>query len=474
MGSSQDGRAGRGTSSLMAPSRCVAWIAWAASAAGGAGCYESTLETDATGDDDGVTDATDHSDAAEEAEATSPPETWVWRIHPRGPLVARGYGTAMTETDDGGVLLVGWAMTSEAGSTWMFRLDAEGDVVWDRLFIGMGAGWATAVARHPLGGYLIAGSATGATFIRIDESGTPLWLRKFAGTSSARALVPVGDGFIAAGLAPGASSDYRYPWLVRLDADGRPVWQKKVVAPGWLERRSVAMTRDGNFVVVAVLGEGFSRTALWLAKMTFDGAVLWQRRLPGISVPEIGAVSIRETADGDLVVTTTDDDPVMLVLRVDSAGQPRRGVRVGAGTGVRGGHAIGGADGTLIVAASEDSFTTEQWNLWLFGLSASGAITWQKSIPYDCLESAMDLIPSHDGGALALSGGDRCSTIVRLPLDVPPDATCEAMVDTGAVVEEFAFTSEEAALFVEDTAYEVMDGTTATEPAASMVEYLCD
>jgi outer membrane protein assembly factor BamB len=346
----------------------------------------------------------------------------------------------------------------------MMRLDSAGNVLWDERLAEAADGYAAAIVRHPLGGFLVAGAQGGATFIRIDDDGRPVWQRSYPGAARTMALVPLADGFVAAGQASGG-------WLARIDADARPIWEKRVAAAGMFSRGSVAVTRDGGILAVAGLGSSSGWTDAWLGKFDASGSLLWQRRLPGLSGMAQGP-AVHEAANGDIVLTTTDDG--VLALRLDSAGGMRWSVRVGAGGDRRGGYAIDGPDGGLVVAAMESGYATEPENLWLFGLTASGAMLWQKSIPNSSLEEATALIRTRDGAAMALSGGCCCSSVAKLRLDGSFDGTCEALVDTPATAVPAGFTSEEAAVVVEDTTHGIMDVVPTPEPAASTVENVCE
>ncbi|MBI5486365.1 MAG: hypothetical protein HY905_03445 [Deltaproteobacteria bacterium] len=449
--------------------RILAWIATTVAAAAWAGC--SLTDPDVGLD----ADAVDAGDSFVDAFADAPPPgTSLWRIRAAGPGILRGYANAFVEADDGGVVLAGWVAldASDSGTTWLARLGADGSLVWDETLAAGGVGWATAIAPHPEGGFLVAGGEVDAAFLRLDPAGRALWRRSILGAGQdARALASLDDGFLAAGSATDPHAAAAGPWIARLDVEARPRWQKRVAATGGIWQHGVVAARDGGILAAAALGDDGDQ-GLWIARLDSDGSPAWQRRVDVGAGSRDNQPTVHEAANGDVVVTTTAGG--VLVLRFDASGTLLRSLVIGPDGGQRGGYAIDGPDGGLIVAAMENVFTPEGYNLWLLGLSADGTLLWQKSVPDEAPEDATGLLPSHDGGFLALSGGCCCSVVAKLRLDGSFDAPCAAFAETRASAVHVPLEAHDPGFAVEDLPPQVAeDGLPVVQPASSTVELTC-
>jgi hypothetical protein len=421
---------------------------------------------------------TDLANAGAEDASLPPPETWIRHILPAGADILRGYGTDLIEAADGGFVVAGWAMVdwpSGDGRTWLARLDAAGGILWDELVGGDSVEWAAAVAPHPGGGFVAAGASWtvgsgGPAFLRFDDEGNPLWQRTWldgdAG-GAVRALVPFEDGFVASGWA-GRSSTSGYAWFGRLDAEGRPLWRKRLSAAGSADRDTVQATSDGNMIVAAGLGpDGAGGT--WVAKLDADSAILWQRRAATSATSLSEGPTVHETVGGDIVVTTMSRG--LVVLRFAPDGAFHWGIRVGECDRRIGGRATDGPDGGLVIAGMDES--SGDRDLWLFGLSAAGALLWQHTIRADGLDYAVAAIRTSDGAVAALSGGCCGSTLAKVRADGTLDDSCGAWTGSSTTFTDAGVAVAEADSTLEDLPVTVVDGTPTVDRSASTVTTIC-
>jgi hypothetical protein len=126
-------------------------------------------------------------------------------------------------------------VTSEDGyktdDAWVLRLNAVGELVWQKTFgghkpdsawalVGMAdEGWAVIIKTSSYG----AGSAD-AWVIRLDKEGALLWERLYGGKLWDRptaAVLSEDGGLLIAGYTTSKGAGYEDYWLLRLDADGR-------------------------------------------------------------------------------------------------------------------------------------------------------------------------------------------------------------------------------------------------------------
>jgi hypothetical protein len=165
-------------------------------------------------------------------------DAWVLKLDADGNILWQSaYGgdrddraASVQPTTDGGYVVAGDTRSFGAGGNdaWVLKLDGSGNVVWQRTYGGAGNEVAWSIAQIAGGGYVLAGStdsfgAAGgdAWVLRLDASGNVVWQRTYGGASEDRAhsVRPTADGgYIVAGTT--YSLGGVHAWLLKLDADG--------------------------------------------------------------------------------------------------------------------------------------------------------------------------------------------------------------------------------------------------------------
>jgi len=167
--------------------------------------------------------------------------------------------------------------------------------------------------------------------------------------------------------------------IVRLDASGNKIWDKRYGSYGFDFANSVHGTADGGFIVACtesaadvfgsgditepLHGSGMGDADCWVIKLDADGNLIWNKLL-GSSGGE-GSSSIQQTSDGGYIMSGY------------SAGSQNGDV-----TGINHG---GGAD------------------IWVVKLNSTGTKLWDKLLGGSDGEAAGNLVQTTDGG-YALSG----------------------------------------------------------------------
>src|SRR5512137_1800439 len=169
---------------------------------------------------------------------------------------AGGFGAASMEvTADGGYVLVGSTRVRVGANNeiWVLKLVADGHVAWQKTYGSDRDLNANAIQPLVDGGYVVAGSYNavsvgyGDAFImKLDAAGEVVWYKRYVGTGddSVAALQPTDDrGYIVAGntrramiTAPPTGSPphvlfYDNAWVLKLDSAGNRVWEKNFGTP---------------------------------------------------------------------------------------------------------------------------------------------------------------------------------------------------------------------------------------------------
>lgn len=223
------------------------------------------------------------------------------------------------------------------GDFWVQAIDGSGKAVWDRTFGGDQFEIAYGLAHDPDGGaLLVGGSSSGSSgnktsghlgggsdawVVRADAQGQEVWQRALggAGADELFAAVPTGDGgFLAVGHSESVPGDFKSSpawgsadvWVVRLDAKGMTVWEQTFGGAGKDLARSVAITRDGGFLVLAETESGrsgnkttpnYGNQDTWLIRLSAKGDKLWEMTLGGAE--EDRCWSLNATRDGGYIIS---------------------------------------------------------------------------------------------------------------------------------------------------------------------------
>lgn len=277
-------------------------------------------------------------------------------------------------TDDGGFILVGETVhprdrdhsaPSAFYQAYMVRVDASGDLVWERTIEDKRTRSLQAIVRTRNGTYAVAGAASSPPehdadvyLAEIDRSGSILWERTYGGDryDAASDLQEVeGGGFIVAGRTTnpdpvGTSAVY----LVRTDGAGDLLWERTVGDGSANGARSVRVTDDGEFVIAGQGGIGLLKT---------DG-----------SGTEVWNVSFREPSTFESAEVTTPN-----------------AVRAAPG----GGYILAGS--TLAKDGETFSFYAS-----LMKTDADGTLQWRRDYPGDGSSAFYAVEPAKGGGFVAV------------------------------------------------------------------------
>jgi hypothetical protein len=265
---------------------------------------------------------------------------------------------SLLQTTDGGFVLAGRSRSGISANKsapnlgledfWIIRLNAQGSPLWDRTYGTANYDYLNCIRQTSDGGFIIAGqSGGGGLIVRTDPNGEPVWSRSCRGIVTAL-VQSVDGGFFAGGFVdspvPDPSSTNQLGrgdwWLLQLQPDGFPVWEKTLGTTNYEVISDVAQASDGGFYLAGSLyawatGKNVGR----VVRVDNAGNELWQQSFPSES--GIGIEAIDRTSDGGLLLGGIAGDvgsdywvaklgPEPPRLRVDQqvlTGFPRSGFR---------------------------------------------------------------------------------------------------------------------------------------------------
>ncbi|GAB3326911.1 hypothetical protein GCM10027299_26670 [Larkinella ripae] len=298
---------------------------------------------------------------------------WIVKIKANGDYqwdqsyggTSNDYLTTITALSDGTGYLVGGYSTSPASGTkeaeqlgtfdtWVIRIDTNGLKEWDKTYGGDQREELHGILPTSDGHYLLASQSSspagtgkeaanlgGADYwlVKINASGGILWDKTLGGTAGdyLRSIVPTVDGgYFLSGFSDsdisgtktgGNLGGYDY-WIVRVDSDGDPIWDKTVGGSDSDEGIKAVATADGGVVVAgnSSSNTGGTKSAdskggsdYWIVSIDREGKVIWDKTLGTTGLEQV--FDFTQLISGDYVVVGFSQD----VKDEDKESQPHGG-----------------------------------------------------------------------------------------------------------------------------------------------------
>jgi hypothetical protein len=212
-------------------------------------------------------------------------------------------------------------------STVLIKTNAQGNEEWNRTYPGLNYSWCYCVRQTSDGGYIATGGGNASTegspnlyLLKTHQDGTLQWLKTF-GTSDMdeeghMVQETAESGYIVTGM-----SDCNYVsawgkiWLLKTDASGTVVWDKKYEGTNGQTRvglknygNSVQQTRDSGFIIA-----GAMNYLGCLLKTDANGNETW-RKTPFLTDATFFGYAAKQTTDGGYIATGSG------LVKTDSSG----------------------------------------------------------------------------------------------------------------------------------------------------------
>ena len=169
-------------------------------------------------------------------------DIWILKLKSNGDIdwqktyggTASSTANCIKQTSDGGYIVAGETSSSGAGSAdvWVLKLDADGNLQtgWPKTYGGASFDAANSIQQTLDGGYIVAGetasSGAGSTdfwILKLNANGDIVWQKTYGGSNDdiARSIQQTLDGgFIVAGETSSSGAGYADFWILKIDENG--------------------------------------------------------------------------------------------------------------------------------------------------------------------------------------------------------------------------------------------------------------
>jgi hypothetical protein len=196
------------------------------------------------------------------------------------------------QTSDGGIAVVGSCETS-AGSYWLIKLDAEGNVQWNESSTSYFNAFPKSVVETSDGGYAVVGTCGfaegsdyyGLLLVKTDKYGNIQWKKTYGdanGVSEGNYLIQTNDGGYAI-VGDYGRSNAPGGWdflFIKTDSAGNLQWSKVIAGPdGQDDDRAecIVQTSDGGYALTGSTSIPGNTPLFWLVKTDSAGNVQWNK-----------------------------------------------------------------------------------------------------------------------------------------------------------------------------------------------------
>lgn len=225
---------------------------------------------------------------------------------------------------------------------WLLKLDENGEKLWDRTYGGSEQDKASSISKTSDGGYIISGFTASIDgdvsenagfhdywIVKINASGDIQWEKSFGfiGQDQAFKVIETAEGgyiaigFLDVGQSGGEGNDATESndstrsslhslgdyWAIKMDSNGNKIWRRYFGGSHVDQGKDVLQTPDGGFLLIGIsessdfdITNAYGANDFWAIKINADGDLIWENSFGG-SESEF-AYSITNTTDGNFIV----------------------------------------------------------------------------------------------------------------------------------------------------------------------------
>ncbi|MFC2137610.1 hypothetical protein ACFLTE_05565, partial [Bacteroidota bacterium] len=241
------------------------------------------------------------------------------------------YGTCIVEDTYEGYIICGTTNSTQSGykNVWVLKIDALGQLIWEKTFWGSDNDNAYDIIATPDKGSVILASKEAKAdndkdvwLIKLDKKGKMLWQsilgERYIDDEAFSFVKTPDDGFMIAGYSNTGSEKKEDIYIIKTDSRGTKKWAKTF---GDIEKEmaiKILKTNDDRYVVSGTTeSQGMGESDYYLLKIDVSGKKLWEQVYGDIKTEQLTNMML--TNDNGILLTgntnskNTDDYNTYLV-----------------------------------------------------------------------------------------------------------------------------------------------------------------
>ena len=234
------------------------------------------------------------------------------------------------------------------------------------------------------------------------------WARAYGGNGDDWAnsiQQTVDEGYIVAGYTDSFGAGNMDFWILKLSFTGAVEWQRTYGGSGDEEALAIQQTSDEGYIVAGYTDSfGAGRIDIWVLKLTSSGDIEWQQTFGGRR--DDWATAVCQTDDGGFIIAGSSDswgagEADLWIMKLDSEGDAdwQRTYTPGVNTYLESIHPT--EDGGYIVAGYINPSVIGGNDILILKLNSTGLIEWQYYYGGVSDDRANSIQQTSDGGYLA-------------------------------------------------------------------------
>jgi hypothetical protein len=192
-----------------------------------------------------------------------------------------------------------------SGDAWIFKINGNGDIIWQKCYGGTGTEAALSVCRSPDGGFVVAAysanqgangdvsSVIGSLdfwVFKINATGTLLWNKPCGGLGEdfPFSITPgIDNGYLIAGYSNSRDNNITQPkgdldgFLTKFDENGNIAWSKNYGSAKKEEFQSITVSNNGYQLVGNIFETSGTNHDAWAVRVDLNGTQIAQSVIEG-------------------------------------------------------------------------------------------------------------------------------------------------------------------------------------------------
>ncbi len=357
------------------------------------------------------------------------------------------------QTSDNGFIIAGLSYSNDGdvaghhGTTdfadyWIVKLDSNANLQWQRSLGGDSDDVANSIKQTIDGGYIIAGYSNSNNgdvsgnhgrsdywVVKLDDNGKIIWQKSYGGSKDDIAysiIQTIDSGYLVIGATNSNDGDITlngsdtlklsHSWVVKVDRNGKLLWNKILGDYLVEDAYSVKQTSDSGYIIA-----GQEDYSYWIVKIDSKGNIIWQKSYGGINdnvaysidlISDDGFIVAGYSASSDGVVTGNHGNSDYWIIKLDLNGNLQWEKSFGGSNDDAAYSIKQTLDHGFIIAgntASNDGDVTGNHggdDYWVVKLDSAGNLQWQKTLGGSGEDFALSIIQTSDSSFAVAGSSD--------------------------------------------------------------------